>query len=154
MSLSIPLPSGFFPTTANSFRPVIQVSPATGSRPIVVKKVVAEAKADSADVDDFIAELCQSDPRLEAAISEGTRWVSRTFCADTRPSLRKRRMDSGLTQAQLAAKMGTSQPYIAKLERGEVSAGLEVIGRLADALDLEPQEAFTLLFAEYEKKHD
>jgi DNA-binding XRE family transcriptional regulator len=111
-------------------------------------------KAKSLPLDQFIASLCADDPRLDAAISEGSRWVAQSFYAEAPASIRKRRLETGMTQTQLAIAMDTSQSYIAKLERGEINAGMDVIGRLAKALSMKPEDAFILLFAEYEKKHD
>jgi predicted transcriptional regulator len=47
------------------------------------------------------------------------------------------RYDLGITQAQLAKKMGTKQSAIARFESGRSNPTLDFIKRLADALDLE-----------------
>ena len=53
--------------------------------------------------------------------------------AQTVHALREKR---GLTQTDLARKVGTRQPNIARLERGEASGlpSLDLLGRVADAL--------------------
>lgn len=43
----------------------------------------------------------------------------------------------GLTQSELAEKMGTTQPTIARLEAGGVTPSLDTLHRAADALGLE-----------------
>jgi len=54
--------------------------------------------------------------------------------------LRERR---GLTQTQLARRVGVSQPFIAKLESGEVhNFSLETLVKLAMALDSELEVRF------------
>jgi transcriptional regulator with XRE-family HTH domain len=46
-----------------------------------------------------------------------------------------RRLQLGLTQAQLASKANTQQSYVSKIESGEmVNVGLDIIERLASAL--------------------
>ncbi|MBI4227301.1 MAG: helix-turn-helix transcriptional regulator [Candidatus Omnitrophica bacterium] len=59
---------------------------------------------------------------------------------DTLIRLRERR---GLTQDQLARRIGVSQPFIAKLESGEThNFGLETLVKLAVALDSELEVSF------------
>jgi len=45
------------------------------------------------------------------------------------------RIRRGLTQAQLAAMVGTRQPSIARLENGNSTPNLSFLRRIADALD-------------------
>ena len=44
-------------------------------------------------------------------------------------SLRQRRTDHGLSQAQLAARMGSSQSRIAKMEAGDPTVSLDLLVR-------------------------
>lgn len=46
-----------------------------------------------------------------------------------------RRIELGLTQAQLAKKVGTKQPGISRLESGNSNATLDLLQRVAEALD-------------------
>ena len=43
------------------------------------------------------------------------------------------RLDADLTQAQLAKKLGTKQPSVARVERGKVLASLPFLQRIANA---------------------
>jgi ribosome-binding protein aMBF1 (putative translation factor) len=43
----------------------------------------------------------------------------------------------GLSQAQLARKVGMRQPHVARLEAGDHEPSLATLARLADALDLD-----------------
>jgi len=45
----------------------------------------------------------------------------------------KARLDSGLTQAQLAERMGTTQPYIARLENAKAIPTMKTFLRIAEA---------------------
>lgn len=46
------------------------------------------------------------------------------------------RRELGVSQAQLAARMGTSQPAVARLEAGATNARLSTLIRYAEALDM------------------
>ncbi len=47
----------------------------------------------------------------------------------------KQRIDSGLTQAQLAKKIGTKQSAISRLESGEANPTLHLLEKIAAAVD-------------------
>lgn len=51
--------------------------------------------------------------------------------------LRAERETRGLTQAELAERMGTTQPTVARLEAGGVTPSLDTLHRAAEALGLE-----------------
>jgi transcriptional regulator with XRE-family HTH domain len=60
-------------------------------------------------------------------------------------TLRKVRRDRDITQEQLAAMSDVDQTVISKLERGEIiRPSWDVVGRLARALSVEPEELFPL----------
>jgi predicted transcriptional regulator len=47
------------------------------------------------------------------------------------------RLDKGLTQEQLAKKVGKQQPAIARLEAGRVQPSIQFLQEIAEALDAE-----------------
>lgn len=55
-------------------------------------------------------------------------------------NMRRLRHDKELTQEELAARSGLSMRYIGSIERGAVSASVSVMGKLADALGVDPCE--------------
>jgi uncharacterized protein len=55
---------------------------------------------------------------------------------ELRRALQRARLAAGLTQAELAARAGTTQSAIARLESGAVMPTVETLCRLADALEL------------------
>jgi transcriptional regulator with XRE-family HTH domain len=52
--------------------------------------------------------------------------------------VRRRRTALGMTQEQLAAKVGMNRPDLSDIENGKHSPTLKTIERLADALDVPP----------------
>ena len=54
---------------------------------------------------------------------------------DLVPHVRMRRLQVGLTQAELAKEAGTSQSLVAKLERGRLNPSYEMVRRILEALD-------------------
>ena len=49
----------------------------------------------------------------------------------------ERRLAKGLSQRQLASRIGTKQPVISRLESGDSKPTLSLLKRVADALDAE-----------------
>jgi len=47
------------------------------------------------------------------------------------------RVEHGLSQTELGSRLGVSQPYVAKLERGDQAPSLSPLARLAQRLGLE-----------------
>ncbi len=57
--------------------------------------------------------------------------------SDLAERVRSAREKVGITQADLAARIGSTQPAVARLEAGGVSPSLDTLSRIAAALDLE-----------------
>lgn len=57
-------------------------------------------------------------------------------------ALIKARKAAGLSQAALAERVGTGQAVISRIERGAVSPTLDMVARIARALNLRPMLAF------------
>ena len=55
-------------------------------------------------------------------------------------NLRRFRHAKGLSQEDLAYTAGVNRTYLSKLETGATYVGLEIIGKLADVLEVEPAE--------------
>ena len=52
---------------------------------------------------------------------------------------------AGLSQSQLADKLATSQPYIARLETGKLDPGTDMIAKLALALNKDESLIFSAI---------
>jgi transcriptional regulator with XRE-family HTH domain len=59
-------------------------------------------------------------------------------------NLRRLRHDKGLSQDDLAYEAEVSRSYLSQLEKGTFYASLKIIGRLAEALGVEPAEFLKL----------
>lgn len=59
-------------------------------------------------------------------------------------NLRRLRHDKGLSQDDLAYEAEVSRSYLSQLEKGAYYASLKIVGRLAEALGVEPAELLKL----------
>ena len=55
-------------------------------------------------------------------------------------NLRRLRHEKGLSQEELAYEADVNRSYLSKLEKGTTYVGLEIIGKLAVVLRVEPAE--------------
>lgn len=55
-------------------------------------------------------------------------------------NLRRVRHAKGISQDELAYEAKVSRSYLSQIEKGAFYASLKVIGKLADALDVDPAE--------------
>jgi ribosome-binding protein aMBF1 (putative translation factor) len=84
-------------------------------------------------LDEIVAERAEENPGFPSMV-EGAyerRMLLRALAA--------RREELGLSQTQVAARMGTSQSSVARLESGEADARLSTIARLSAALGVRLQ---------------
>jgi transcriptional regulator with XRE-family HTH domain len=59
-------------------------------------------------------------------------------------NMRRLRNARGLSQEALAHEAGVNRSYLARIEAGRPYVGLDIIGRLAEALEVEPAELVRL----------
>jgi len=79
----------------------------------------------------IVAELINSDPNFRQE------WERTALGRLVAAQLIEYRADHGLSQRALATRLGRSQPYIAKLESGEVNPDLDTLVGLSRALNIE-----------------
>ena len=85
------------------------------------------------DIDDLVAEFESQSTENAEAISQGRQWVAETFYAE-RPSIAQLRLHKGWSQAELAKRAETSQPYIARLELGQTDPQISTARKIAKTL--------------------
>jgi transcriptional regulator with XRE-family HTH domain len=59
-------------------------------------------------------------------------------------NLRRLRHEKGMSQDELAYEAQISRSYLSQLEKGGFYASLKIIGKLAEALDVQPAELLKL----------
>ncbi len=84
----------------------------------------------------------EAEPEMSAHLAEARRGLSVDLYADEPETLSAMRLAAGLSQAQLAIRAQTTQPYIARIERGQADPGTDMIARIAGALGAEADLAF------------
>ena len=57
-------------------------------------------------------------------------------------NLRRIRNDRGVSQEGLANDAGVARAYLSRVERAVTYVGLEIVGKLADVLEVDPLEFF------------
>jgi transcriptional regulator with XRE-family HTH domain len=57
-------------------------------------------------------------------------------------NLRRIRNDRGVSQEGLANDAGVDRAYLSRVERAVTYVGLEIVGKLADVLEVDPVEFF------------
>ena len=67
-------------------------------------------------------------------------------------NLRRLRHAKKMTQEELAERAGLSARYVGGIERADVSASVTVLGRIADALDVEAGELIQMTTSKASKK--
>lgn len=87
-------------------------------------------------IDQVIAEF-ELDPAAREELKRGRQWVAETILAGHPQSLRVLRLRKGMSQAQLAEAIGTQQPHIARIERGQADVRLETCRRIAQVLGVD-----------------
>ncbi len=90
----------------------------------------------------------EQNPRRIAALQRARIRLSKKLSDNSDFSLATLRLKKGMSQAALAKKMNVSQPYIAKIERGEEDFQMSTIEKIAAALEIFPVEVFQALSKE------
>jgi DNA-binding XRE family transcriptional regulator len=85
-------------------------------------------------IGDYVAEL-EATPEGAAGMREARARLGRVIQDSGPPTLRSMRLALGLSQTQLAAKVGTSQPQIARIEAGRPDPTYDTFVRIAGALE-------------------
>lgn len=114
------------PTGTNTGR-VIYMDLSSPERKIQVEGAI--------DIDDLVAELESLSPGNAKAIAEGRGWVADNFYSD-KQGVAYFRLKMGWSQAELARRAETSQPYIARLELGKVDPQISTARKIAKVLGI------------------
>lgn len=88
-------------------------------------------------VNDLFAALSARDPDFEQGVREERAALADALYGEKR-SLKRLRLSKGLSQTELAEAIGQKQPNIYRYEHGRTEPTLDVIAKLAKALDVAP----------------
>jgi transcriptional regulator with XRE-family HTH domain len=58
-------------------------------------------------------------------------------------NVKSRRLELGMSQAELAERLGTQQPHVARFENGHATPRLAIIAKMAEALSTTPASLLT-----------
>jgi DNA-binding Xre family transcriptional regulator len=89
---------------------------------------------------DLLVERAEQDPVAKQAIAAGRRAVAEDYYSQGPRTLSYYRLRKGWSQKALAAQLGTSQSYIARLEAGSIDPQVSTLQRLAAALEIQPTD--------------
>ncbi|MDU9399029.1 helix-turn-helix transcriptional regulator [Pseudomonas sp. zfem003] len=108
---------------------------------VVFEKPVAKTalEIEHSDFDAFMEALDSSAEHKEG-MKEARLWVAEQLYAEEGDTIKSLRLKKGLTQKQLAQIIGTSQPQIAKLEKGLGDPLQSTCRRLREALGISADE--------------
>lgn len=108
--------------------------------------VAAPLPAGFLDIDQLVEEAEQH-PATRDAIAAGRQAVAGSYYADQPRSLAWYRLKRGWSQKELAARMSTSQSYIARLEAGDIDPQVSTLTRLASVFGVSAAELLDALTA-------
>lgn len=97
------------------------------------------AEAEECDIDDLIADLAQGHG-LDGELSDARQWLA----SGLPESLAQLRLASGLSQAQLAEKVGLRQPNISAIESGKRRPEYDTARKMADALGISTDDFYAV----------
>ena len=134
----------FEPTTTSEAialaGPLVVPNPATRPSGVVHYLVLPQqdepVPAGYTTIDDVVSEF-ERDPALREELLDARRWIADTVLAGKPVTLRTLRLRKGLSQAQLAAAIGTKQPHVARIERGQADPQLDTCRRITRALGID-----------------
>lgn len=91
---------------------------------------------DDFDDIDAVIEDIEATPAGHTALDDARRFVGREFYANQAGSLAAMRLAKGWSQKRLAEEASTSQPYVARLEKGNADPQLSTARRICEALGI------------------
>jgi len=95
-------------------------------------------------IDEMVAQF-ESSPGGREQLKKGRKWLSKQFAKCEGQSLRSTRLSNGLSLSALAALVGRTCAYLARVEGGNARPGAELRVRLCKALDISPERLDRIL---------
>ena len=112
-----------------------------GQRVVVLEPIKVTAPLPPGFVDiDALVEDAEQDTATREAIAVARQAVADHYYADGPRTLAWYRLRKGWSQKELAARMNTSQSYIARLEAGAIDPQVSTVTRMSTVLDVLPAD--------------
>lgn len=108
-------------------------------------------RPNSIALDDLVAET-ERDAARAAALAEARKEVGAALFGGQPAGLAALRMRSGLSQATLAARVGSSQAHIARIESGKNDPGTQLIARISAVLQMEEVDVFRAIRVDHARR--
>lgn len=89
----------------------------------------------------------EADPQMAEHLAAARRELATAFDQEA-ATLRALRLAAGLSQAKLAERAGTTQPFIARIEAGTVDPGTDMLARIADGIGVDATVVFNAIRAQ------
>lgn len=99
------------------------------------------------DISDIVAKAEQN-PRRKAALEKARAKIAEQHYGDEGLTVRTARLKRGLSQAALAEMINSSQPHVARIEKGTENILWETMGKLCKALEVDMNQLDTMLQAQ------
>lgn len=96
-------------------------------------------------VDELVAAIKSKRPQVASKLDSARKLLAEKLYADEPDVFSALRLKSGLSQAELARRAHTQQPYIARIEAGATDPGTDSIANLATALGVAPETVFSAI---------
>jgi len=131
-------------------RPVGVVEATTVAQPCVVFRLEdytstrIDAPPRHKSVGDLVNKWSKDDKR-RAALEQARVWFADSFHGEESITVRALRLRKGWSQSQLADELGTSQPHVARIERGTENVTIDTCRRLSKALGVDMNTLDTAL---------
>lgn len=114
-------------TSTSSKRKVILLSDYPSKNP------TPELKFNS--ISNFLSKW-EETPEHAAGLSDARQWITESFLSD-KDTIKSLRLKKGWSQSHLANEIASSQPHIARIERGTENVTIETCRKLCNALDVD-----------------
>jgi len=95
-----------------------------------------DAPARHKSIRELVENWNTNEPR-GAALQQARKWFTDAFHSEDGDTVRTLRLQNGWSQTQLAARLGTSQPHVARIERGTENLAIETCRRLCSVLSVD-----------------
>lgn len=102
--------------------------------------------ANAIPIDALVRKLEQNQTTSEH-LKRARKRLAKGYYANKSGTLAHLRLQAGLSQSQLAIKVGTSQPHIARIEAGINDPSTSMIKKISIALNIKPEQVFLAILA-------